>query len=174
MTRQASSALQHRHFDMMLPHQHQNFYIISRQPRALENADAFLLPFSALIWNIISFSLICFGILFFTMHSIYISPIMCQNKFHRRKDESRVNFFIFTICKIAEPDPLPWFSAKWSAGKFLVFIWSMYSLLLVSFYNCNLRAHLSAIDHEKPIDTIQDVLDNGKRPWLMIEVSGTS
>ncbi len=156
--------------EVMFPHIEQNFYFISRQPRVLENTDGFLLPFSSLIWSIIIFSLLCLSVMFYITHSIYTFPELMYAGLHK-KENNPTNFFLYTFCKITEPDPVPWSTERWSTGKFLAFVWSMYCLLIVSFYNCNLRAYLSAVDYEKPIDSTEDVVRNGQRPWLLTELT---
>ncbi len=60
---------------------------------------------------------------------------------------------------------MPWFRS-WSAGRFLIFVWMVLSLFLIMFYTSNLRASLMIIDYEKPLDTLQDIVDNGKRVYI--------
>ncbi len=156
--------------EIMSPHIEQNFYFISRMPRVLENSHGFLLPFSKLIWITIITSLLCLSIMFYFTYTLYSLPEFLYAGLHK-KETSSLNFFLYTFCKIAEPDPLPWFTCKWSTGKLLTFMWSMYCLLIIFFYNCNLRAHLSAVDYEKTIDNANDVIQHGKTPWLISELA---
>ncbi len=155
--------------EVMFPHSEGNYYYISRMPKILEDSYGFLLPFTTLIWIIIIVSLLCLSIMFYITYSIYSIPELLYAGLYK-SEKSAFNFFLYTICKLTEPDPLPWFTSKWSTGKYLTFIWSMYCLLLTFFYNCNLRAHLSAVDYEKPLDNSYDVIQHGKRPWIMIEM----
>ncbi len=37
---------------------------------------------------------------------------------------------------------------------------------MLAFYECNLRAHLMAKTHEKPVESEQDILDLNKRLFL--------
>ncbi len=156
--------------EVMFPHIEQSFHFISRMPRVLENFHGFLLPFSLLIWITIIISLLCLSIMFYITHSIYTFPEFIYAGLHK-KESSPFNFFLFSFCKLTEPEPVPWFTTKWSTGKFLAFLWSLYCLLITSFYNCNLRAHLSAVDYEKPIDNAHDVVQHGKKPWLVKELA---
>ncbi len=168
MVRSQLAKRHHDHMEVLTPHEEQDVSFLSRTPRAVENIDVFLLPFSTLIWSTIMFSLFCLSVLFMIIHKTYTSQEFKHLGLHNREN-SYMNFFLYTFCKLTEPDPVPWFTTKWSAGKFLTFMWSMYCLLIVSFYNCNLRAHLSAVNYEKPIETAEDVLLNGQRPWLLSE-----
>ncbi len=40
--------------------------------------------------------------------------------------------------------------------------WSIYAFLVHSFYDCNLRAYMMAVDREMPIDTVQDMIKQGR------------
>lgn len=40
-----------------------------------------------------------------------------------------------------------------------ILLWSIFSMLLIFFYTCNLRAMLIAREYERPMETLQDVLD---------------
>ncbi len=162
-----------RHFKNMeisFPFMEQNFNFISRMPRVLENKDGLILPFSSSVWMIVICSLLCLSVMFYMTHSLYTSPDLIYVNLHK-SEMSASNFFLFTFGKMTEPDPIPWFSQKWSTGKFLAFVWSLFSLLIVSFYNCNLRAHLSAVDYEKPVESADDVILHRKRPWLIAELA---
>ncbi len=155
--------------EILVPHMEQNFHFISRMPRVLEHVDSFLLPFSSQIWLIVMLSLLCLSIMFYATHSLYISSALIHAGLHK-PETSSMNFLLFTFAKLTEPDPIPWFSQKWSTGKLVTFVWSLFSFLILSFYNCNLRAHLSAVSYEKPIDEAEDVILHGKKPWLMVEL----
>ena len=64
-----------------------------------------------------------------------------------------------------EPDPIPWFP-RWSSGKLLVLLWSIFALIMVQSYMGNLRANLIAVDYESPIKTHQDVLDKDVKVYM--------
>ncbi len=160
----------HLSFELLYPHHHTQLKFMSRVPRPLEKTDSLLRPFSPLIWSLFTLTTLSFSLMFLVAHSTYSSDGVKQWKLHRH-EVSKVNFLLYTFSKVAEPDPVPWFTQKWSAGKFLAFLWSLYALLAVLFYACNLRAHLAALDHEEKIDTLQDVINNRQRPWIFTELA---
>ena len=51
-------------------------------------------------------------------------------------------------------------------GRLMVFLWSIFAMLMVHFYQCNLRAVLVAVEFEKPIDTPVDVVERGQPVYL--------
>ncbi len=164
-----TSVVYNKHFDIMFPHHQVNFHFISRMPRVVESNYSLLLPFSSLIWGMLVLISFSFSTMFLVSHIVY-SRGRSYTKHLYHKEKSISNFYLFTYCKIAEPDPLPWFTHHWSTGKSLTMLWAIYSLLVTSFYNCNLRAYLSALKYEKTLDTVQDVIDNGQTPWIMSEM----
>ncbi len=170
MTRGTFTTRHYKDMEMMYSHYEGNFHFISRMPNVLERFYGFLLPFSLSIWVTTIFSLLCLSIMFYITYSAYTIPEMSHAGLHI-KETSSLNFFLYTLSKLTEPDPLPWFTSQWSTGKLLTFIWSLYCLLMTSFYNCNLRAHLAAVDYEKPVDNANDVIQQGKTPWLVAEVT---
>ena len=44
--------------------------------------------------------------------------------------------------------------------------WLLYLLMLLSMYECNLRAYLVTVNTEPPIDSADDILSQGKRLFL--------
>ena len=48
----------------------------------------------------------------------------------------------------------------------LVFIWSVYSMFHVMFYNSMLHSTLVKSDLEKPVDTHEDVLERGQTVYI--------
>ena len=40
------------------------------------------------------------------------------------------------------------------------------SLLMTMSYSCNLKAHLAVDSYEKPIDTVADIVANGKTVYM--------
>ncbi len=162
----------HRHFEVMPGHEELRSHIYTRLPRPLTNNEGFLLPFNLLIWSLIVGSLLCMSLMFLATHTVYSRHL--QHAGLHSPEDSHLNFVLYTFCKITEPDPVPWFTNKWSTGKLLAFTWSVFSLLIISFYNSNLRAYLTAVDYEKPIDNSQDLLDSGIKTWLISEMAYTS
>ncbi len=158
-------------FDTMFPHHEVNFHIISRLPRVIESSNSVLLPFSTILWITIFTSLLALATTLLFTHRVYsTNEVYKAYKLHQ-EERSKINFFLFTICKITEPDALPWFTRNWSVGRIITGMWALFSLMLILFYNCNLRAYLSALKYEKQVDSIDDVLENGHRPWIMIEMA---
>ncbi len=162
------TVLFHQNFELLLPFHELQYVILSRKPRVIENYYSLLLPFPLNIWMLIITTLLIFVIIFYIIHAIY-SRLLTSQKLHRKEDSS-INFPLFVLFKFGEPDPIPWFTIKWSVGKLVTLQWSIFCLLIVLVYSCNLRAHLAAVKYEKSIDTVQDIIDNGKRPWLMTEL----
>ena len=48
-------------------------------------------------------------------------------------------------------------------GRFTVLLLSLFSLFMVMFFSCNLRAILILKEHEGKIKSLEDVLERGKR-----------
>ncbi len=48
-------------------------------------------------------------------------------------------------------------------------LWSALAFLVPHSYSGNLRAHMIAVEYEKPLTTLADVVANGKRPWIPVE-----
>ena len=82
-----------------------------------------------------------------------------------RNPTHKLDFIIMTFCGITEPDPIPWFP-KWSTGKILILLWSAFGLIMNLTYQCNLRAMLTTVEYEKPIESLRDLLDRGKRVYI--------
>ncbi len=172
MVRGTFTSRHSRDMEMMLSHYEGNTHFISRMPKILESNFGFLLPFSLTIWITVIMTLLCLSLMFYITYCLYDIPELLYAGLHI-KETSSFNFFLYTVSKLTEPDPLPWFTSKWSTGKYLTFLWSLFCLLITFFYNCNLRAHLSAVDYEKPVDNAHDVIQHGKRLWLVTEVTAT-
>lgn len=117
--------------------------------------------FSMNVWISFMLTLLLFSFLFYLTHSLYeqLDPDLIVPV------STKWDFLIFPFCKFVEPDPVPWFPA-WSTGRALVLLWSVFSLIIVLAYSCNLRANLIAKDYEAPIKTHQDVLDRGENIYL--------
>ncbi len=46
----------------------------------------------------------------------------------------------------------------YNSGRYLYLLWAMLSLMLTSFYTCNLRANLISPELEKPVSSAEDVV----------------
>lgn len=71
----------------------------------------------------------------------------------------RLDIFLFTFAKYVEPHPLPWFKVKLSTGQLLVVLWTALTTFLVMAFQSNLRVTLMTMNYEKPLLTLQDLLD---------------
>ncbi len=106
------------------------------------------------------------SLFFLCAYTLYSSEHFAHLKL-TKFESSKSNFIIYPLAKITEPDPLPWFSTyKWSAGRIAVFLWMMFSLMMTMFYTSKLRAHLIVAIYEKPLDTLEDILENGKTVYI--------
>ncbi len=167
----ASISLRNNGFELMYPHHLSYTNFVSRSPRPSEKFYVQLLPFSNLIWGLTYLTLAVFSLCFMVTFRVYQKSHLRHENLHMSED-SNVVFLLYTMAKIAEPDPIPWFTRdRWSTGKLLTFPWSLFCLLIVMFYTSKLRAHMSAVEYDDRIDTLQDVLDNGGKPWIMLEMT---
>ncbi len=147
-------------FDMSTPVLHSNVVLLSRTPRTVTAWGNISSPFDNITWMLIFALLTAFSFLFLASHRLYVH-LGCPVK----QEPSAFNFFMFTFCKVTEQEPLPWFKAG-HGGKLLVASWTLMACVLILFYNSNLRAHLMTLQYEKPISSLQDVVDNNKRVWI--------
>ncbi len=152
-------------FDYLPVHETYHLAFASRTARPLDRYDNILLPFSKPAWVAIAIIVLIFAISFSITHYAYQTTILESFGFHKI-ERSKINFLLFTVSKLTEPDPLPWFTNKWSAGKSLAMLWKILGLFIVLCYNSNFRAHLTARSFEKSLNTIQDVADNGGVTWF--------
>ena len=135
---------------------------ITSSPKQVQSYGNVSKPFSAHVWFALfgTMSLISMGL--FASYRMYSNH---QPEFVR-PESSLLNFFLFPFCKLTEPEPLPWFVRKGTSGHYQVFLWTILTWLLVMFYQCNLRAHLISKEYEKPISSLQDVLERSSKIWI--------
>ena len=136
---------------------------VSRNPLPVDAYWNLLEPFSPGVWGMSVATTLALALLFWKVHAVHAGDPATRGLV--KPERSPANFLLYSVAKITEPDPLPWFEA-WSSGKFLVFIWSLWSLLQTMFFTSNLRAHLVSRDFETPIDTMEDVANNPGRVWI--------
>ncbi len=141
----------------------------SRTPKPVISFGNILKPFSILVWTLAALCLITLSTFFLASYMIYTSNEIMEQDLLSRREKFYLSFYLFSFCKITEPEPLPWFDHGWSAGKFGVFLWSVFALLMTMFYNSNLRAFMIMVEYEKSLDTLDDVIANGKTPWMYKE-----
>ncbi len=118
-------------------------------------------PFSTTIWMAIVLTLFIICSYIHVAYSVYSN----FDPTNVLPEDSKINFFLFGFCKFTEPEPLPWFKQA-SGGKLSVTLWTIFALFMLMFYQSNLRAYMVTVDYEKPLNTMQDVLDSGKKIWL--------
>ncbi len=148
-------------FDLSFPFLQSKVVGVSRAPGKIFSFGNITKPFPPVVWFLIIFLLMIMSMLFLAIYKAYHS-------FAKQlilEEDAKENFFLFPFCKITEPEPLPWFRGG-IAGKFSVLLWSVASLLFLFFYVSNLRTVMVTIEYEAPIDTLEDVVQNGKRVWI--------
>ena len=139
---------------------------ISRLPQKVAFSYGFLLnPLDSTVWILTLITVLSLSFFFLCAYTLYTSEDLSHLKL-AKLERSKTNFFIYPLSRITEPDSLPWFEAKWSAGKFAFLLWIILSLLMNMFYVSNLRVHLTVINYEKPIDSLEDILENGQTVYL--------
>ncbi len=151
-------------FDLCSSFSFEELMYVSRLPRPIQSYGNITLPLSPTIWAVSASLIGILSLYFLIAHSFYQTEGMKEFKL-AQKEESRINFFLFSYVKLTEPDPLPWFR-RWSSGRFGVLLWTVLSFFMVMFYTSNLRAHMVTIDYEKPLKTLQDIAENGKRVYV--------
>ena len=142
--------------------EHESLVVVSRAPIPIETFGNITTPFSLNIWILVVLSILALSSSMLAMYLVYshqkqMDFLICK--------ENTMSNFLFLLVKITEPDPIPWFP-KFSAGKGLVLLWSVFTFFVIAFYSSNLRSHIVAIEYEKPLATLNDVLLNGKRLWI--------
>ncbi len=158
-----------KHFDLMGAHAENSIHFLSRAPKVLDRYDNLMLPFTKIVWIMVVASLVCLSIVFGATYAAYSSHYMLGHSLHR-EGFSTSTFPVYTLCRIKDPASVPWFRHKLSTGRFLAFQYTVFCFMLSAMYSSNLKAQLVVVGYEKPIDTVQDVLDNGKTPWIMLEL----
>ncbi len=151
-------------FDLTASYETTEYSYASRLPRPVVTYGNVAKPFSALVWGLSAACLAMLSLFFTLAHKMYQSKHMSDLNL-ASLEESPLNFFLFTFAKLSESDALPWFR-KWSSAKMGVFIWVVFSTFLVLFYTSNLRAHMITVEYEKPLHTLEDIVQNGKPVYL--------
>ncbi len=157
--------------EIIKPHVYWFFHFVSRKPREVSTYLSIVRPFLPPVWAGIAVTLFCLHIMFYISHLLYSSKHMAHEKLHVGK-RSFVNFGVSVYFKVTEPEAMDMFSHKWSTGRLLSFLWAVFCFFVITFYNSNLRAHLAAITYQDPIETSQNVVDNGQKVWIMKEMDG--
>ncbi len=151
-------------FDLGYTQCHAELQYLTRTPRPLRTFNEIFKPFPINVWLSFGFTLLSLGFLMYLAHKMYHLNALINFKLCRR-ERSLLNFLIFPFAKITEPEPLPWFN-KLSAGKLLVILWTITSIVFVMFYTSNLRAHLVTIEYETPPNTLEEIASSGRKIYI--------
>ncbi|TRY80814.1 hypothetical protein TCAL_09276 [Tigriopus californicus] len=131
-----------------------DMFICAKQPEALPSYWNLLRPFPVLVWI---FSLVSIALVWATL--VWGSWLYNPNL-----NLSGVVFqWLFATLFLQS---FPWRFNVFKATKVLIPLWLIFILFLDFFYESNLRAHLIAIEYDKPVDTVQDLLDRGMALYL--------
>ncbi len=154
-------------FDFGTPTHLTKLRYISRLPRRVTSyAYGILLdPLELPAWAMTLVTIMSLSAFLFTAHKVYTSDHLDHLKL-AKPEGSTTNFIVYPMARITEPDPLPWFTSRWSAGRMVTLLWIAFSFLMNMFYACNLRAHLIVVTYEKPIDTLEDIVKNGQTVYI--------
>lgn len=49
------------------------------------------------------------------------------------------------------------------SGKMATMLWYIFSMMMILIYHCNLRANLLAPRYEKKLNTIEDLVESGRK-----------
>ncbi len=151
-------------FDLIVQLNTINYLYVSRLPQEVVSYGNITYPFKWLVWVAALVSFLLFATFFHLAHNVYVSKDVVQFKLVLF-ESSPFNFYLYTFSKLTEPDPIRWFP-KWSAGRMAILFLSVISAFLVMFYNSNLRAHMMIIEYEKPLQTLEDIAENGKAVYI--------
>ncbi|TRY79366.1 hypothetical protein TCAL_14786 [Tigriopus californicus] len=110
-------------------------------------------------WIGVFIALTCFSVTFQTMFQVYKFEL--KDKTLYNNPGNPIDFFLLTFTTFVEPYKINWFPS-WSAGKMLALLWSLFALLMVSFYMSNLRTNLIAPGLEPEINNHEDILKYDK------------
>ncbi len=168
----ASSSLRElmgKHFDLTIPSIEDPFHFVSAEPKLLNTYDSLLRPLNLIVWAAVMTLLTCFSLMFYITYVTYSSK-NCFDTLLKCKRGNALTFYLYTLCKVKDPASIPWFTTHFSTGTLLTFLYTVFCFIITAMYSCNLHAHLVAVEREKPIDTAQDVINNGQRPWILTEM----
>ncbi len=166
-----SPSLRFKSMDILMPHMYRMYYLVSRSPREIASYTSTLKPFSPIAWAGLAGTLWCLHLMIYIAHSVYATKEIAHAKL-QRGERSLVSFGISVYFKVTEPEAIDMFTNKWSTGKLLSFLWAVLCFFIIAFYNSNLRAHIAAITYEIPTETIQDIIVNERKVWIMKEMEG--
>ncbi len=137
---------------------------VTRNPQPIVSYGQITAPFPVDVWIISLFTILLIAALLHLSNVLYQKSHMKELNL-TKTEHHPINFYLFSLTKVTEPDPLPWFD-KWTAGKLFSFMWGFLCMMLVFFYTSNLRAHLVTIEYEESPDTLQHIIDRGSVPYM--------
>lgn len=94
------------------------------------------------------------------------SKLPNPNDFLTSHQVSPSEFILLPLSRFVEPDPLPWFKCI-STGKVLTLMWSLFTMILIFAYQCDLRSTLIRPSFDQPIDTLEDALERGTNIYVL-------
>ncbi|TRY79826.1 hypothetical protein TCAL_14788 [Tigriopus californicus] len=131
----------------------------ARQPQKTVAFENVARGFDKLSWAAVFLTLTCFAVTFQTIFYVYKFKIKDSGRYNNPGNPA--DFFLLTFTSFVEPDKINWFPT-WSAGKMSALMWSVFALLVVSFYTSNLRTNLIAPSLEPEINSHEDILKYDK------------
>lgn len=141
---------------------------LTRAPLKISSFDNLTRVFSPIVWIAIYLCLAALTLMMFITHRIYTQVDLQGHGLANSNDVPWTNFVLFAFAKFVEPDPIPWFN-RFSTGKMLVLIWSLYTMLIVLFFNSNLRTILIATQYEKPFKTLERIIELDRPTYILKE-----
>ncbi len=157
--------------EVLKPHNFHHYHFVTRTPSEVTTYTSIVKPFSLRVWSACGATLFFLLIAFYVTHSLYSSDHFAHEKLHKGEG-FLINFVIGVYFKLTEPEAIDWYTDRWSTGRLLAMLRAFLCFFLVTFYQCNLRAHLASIGYEDTIDTNQDVINHGKTVWILTELEG--
>ena len=144
-------------------------FLYSRRLRKLSPILNILTILHPYVWLSLLVSLMALSWAFLLIYRVYKNSIPHAKLSCPNNDRDNFEFFLLTFASVTEPDPLPWFTPRAYAGKLLVAVWVLSILIVNMAFNSNLRATLLRPNLERPINSMEDVLDRGENLWAAHE-----
>ena len=127
-------------------------HLASRYPDISDNINNPLSVFPYKVWIATLFSLTLITIC--TLNIIYVYDGIKPKNIKSNLEVSQI--VLRLSAGFTEPDDEAWFK-NYSAGKFIMLVYSVASFFIVSLYNVDIRAKIIVPEMEKPIDTMNDI-----------------
>ncbi len=137
---------------------------ITRNPQPIVSYGQITAPFPLNVWALSVGLVIAIAALLHLSYYLYQKPHIHHLEL-AKVEYHPINFYLYSLTKMTEPDPLPWFE-KWTSGKVFAFWWSVFCMFMVMFYTSNLRAHLITLEYEEAPDTLDHIIKRGAVPYM--------